>query len=262
MHPTNNSDRGNSNRGNSDRGKLTLREIVRSPGLLAILAAGVILVVGVPYLALQTLPGINNPVTEEASAPTGNPNLGINFEELNNLPEEIAANASVILAQEEPILPETLMDLPEPSGFGLTHPVTEAVETPQPVLSWTLFSPGPYKITVRDQAGMEVVSVQNQTNLSLFLPGRLQPGGIYTWRVTAANSEYEEASFVILTPEQVGLWQNVRRQFPQSHLALGLAAESLGMLTAAEREYQELGKQFPNAEAPARLLGNVLALRE
>ncbi len=54
----------------------------------------------------------------------------------------------------------------------------------------------------------------------------------------------------------------MRKQFKESHLALGLAAEELGMLSTAEREYKELARQFPNAEAPARLLANVLSLRE
>ena len=34
------------------------------------------------------------------------------------------------------------------------------------------------------------------------------------------------------------------------------------MLAVAEREYQALGKAFPQAEAPARLLANVQALRD
>lgn len=247
-------------RNNSNGSKL--EEILRSPGLLAMLVAGILLVIGVPYLALQTLPGVHNPFTGEPAAPPGDPNAGIDFRELETLPEDLAMEASVILSQEEPILPEVLMDVPEPNGFGLTYPVTEAVENPQPVLSWTLFAPGPYRVVVKDRAGTVVANVQNFPNLSILVPARLQPGGIYTWQVTAANGESQEASFVVLTEEQVRLWQNVRSQFPQSHLVLGLTAEHFGLLTAAEREYQELGKQFPNAEAPARLLDNVLALRD
>jgi hypothetical protein len=72
----------------------------------------------------------------------------------------------------------------------------------------------------------------------------------------------QTAQFVVLSLEQTAAWQRVRSQFAQSHLALGLVAEQLGMLSVAEREYQELGRQFPNAEAPARLLENVQALRD
>src|SRR5262249_17857722 len=108
---------------------------------------------------------------------------------------------------------------------------------------------------------MVVASAQNVPR-TIFVAPKLSPGATYTWEVTAANGEKESAQFILLTAEQTASWQRVRSQFSQSHLALGLVAEQLGMLTIAEREYQELGRQFPKAEAPARLLENVQALRD
>jgi hypothetical protein len=230
--------------------------------MIAMLVIGVALVIGVPYLAYQTLPGISNPITGETSEPQGDPNLGIDFQQLATLPEELARSASLILSQEEPTMPEPLFDLPEPTGFALIYPVTETVDTTRPTLSWSLFAPGPYKVEIRDRAGDLVASAPNIPTGVMVLPKELNPGATYYWKVTASNSEYQDASFVVMNTEETGEWQRVRRDFPQSHLALGLAAEHFGLLSTAEREYQALSREFPNAEAPARLLANVLALRD
>jgi hypothetical protein len=237
-------------------------DILKSPMSLAMLVIGAALVLGVPYWALQTLPGISNPVTGEAPAPKGDPNAGINFDELSTLPEELAQSAAVILSQEEGVLPEPLLDLPEASGFGLIYPVTEATDTVQPTLSWTLFAPGPFKIVVKDKAGEVVTTAQNIPNTAMVLPKKLNPGATYSWQVTASNNETQDASFVVMSTENVAELQRARKDFPQSHLALGLLAEHFGLLSTAEREYQALGREFPNAEAPARLLANVTALRD
>lgn len=240
--------------------------ILRSPQLLAILGVGVLVVLGGVYLAMSTFPGllengIPNPITGETEAPKGDPNPGMDFGELNTLPEDFVDDAATILSREEPEMPDPLFDLTEPGGLGLLYPVTESVETPQATLTWTLFAPGPYKVAIKDRTGQVVASAQNVPR-TIFVSPRLIPGATYTWEVTAANGETETAQFVVLTAEQLAGWQRVRAQFAQSHLALGLVAEQLGLLSTAEREYQELARQFPNAEAPARLLQNVQALRE
>lgn len=230
--------------------------------LVAMALGGVALVIGVPYLALRTLPGIANPVTGEEAAPSGNPNAGIDFQELNGLPANLIGGASTILSQEEAVMPLSLADLPEPSGFGLTYPVTEAVESVQPTFTWTAFAPGPYRIVIRDSARIVVASNENVRSAFWVVPAKLERGATYSWEVVASNRESQTASFVVLGEEELADWLRVRNQFKDSHLALGLAAEELGMLSTAEREYQELARQFPNAEAPARLLANVLSLRE
>lgn len=234
----------------------------KSPVLIAMALGGVALVLGVPYLALRTLPGIANPITGETSAPTGNQNAGIDFQELNNLPPNLIAGASTILSQEEAVMPLSLTDLPEANGFGLIFPVTEAVESVQPTFTWTAFAPGPYKIVVRDRDNKVVANNENVRSAFWVIPVKLEQGATYSWQVTAANQESQSASFVVLGMEELGDWLRVRSKFKDSHLALGLAAEELGMLSTAEREYQELARQFPNAEAPGRLLANVLSLRE
>lgn len=240
--------------------------IMRSPQLLGILGLGVLVVFGGVYLALSTFPGIfkngiPNPITGETKASKGDSNAGIDFGELNSLPEDFSDEAATILGREEGEMPEPLSELAQASGVELIYPVTEAVDTPQPTLTWMLFGPGPFKITIKDKAGLVVVTVQNIPR-TFFVSPKLNPGATYTWEVTAANGMTESAQFVVLTAEQIVAWQRFRSQAAQSHLALGLVAEQLGLLTIAEREYQELAHQFPNAEAPARLLENVQALRD
>jgi hypothetical protein len=235
--------------------------VFKSPMLLAMLIAGVALVIGVPYLALQTLPGIANPVTGEVAS-KGNPNLGIDFQELNGLPGDLGPGAATILGQEQGVMPQSLTDLPEANGFGLVYPVTEAVESIQPTFTWTAFARAPYKIVIKDEAKKIVATAQSIPVPSFLIPVKLERDKTYSWEVTAGDGEVQGASFVILSDQDTDDWQMVRKQFKDSPLALGLAAEHLGMLSTAEREYKELARQYPNAEAPARLLANVLSLRE
>jgi hypothetical protein len=235
----------------------------RQPQLVLMTLAGLALVVGVPYFAFRyVLPNAVNPITGEASAPEGDQNAGIDFESLSTLPEEFAQAAGVILQQQEPVMPEPLMELEEPNGIGLIHPVTEVVEGEQPGLSWHAFAQGPYEVAVLDVLNTVVANVRNFPGTSWAVPKKLTRGARYHWRVTAANGEIQTAAFVVLNGEHLTALQQIRRENKDSHLALGLTAEYLGMLTVAEREYTELMRQFPNAEAPARLLDNVLGLRE
>lgn len=242
--------------------KISLAEQFKSPKLLLMLLLGLVLVVGVPYLALRTLPGIVNPLTGDRAAPKGDPNAGMDFSDLANLPPSVAQAASQILAHQEPMFPESLMGLPETTSSALIYPVTEAVESVQPTLSWMVFDNPPFRVTVKDMAGEVVATGRNLSMTYWVVPVKLIPGGVYTWEVTAANGNTEDAAFVVMTTEEMEDWRAVRSKFSSSHLALGLAAEHFGLLTLAEREYEELQREHPRAEAPGRLLGNVLALRD
>jgi hypothetical protein len=239
-----------------------LVEQFKSPQLLIMLLLGIALVIGAPYLALRTLPGVANPVTGETSGSKGDPNPGMDFQILADLPPDVAQSARDILSQEEPVMPESLVGVPEHTGGGLIYPVLEAIETVQPTLSWNVFDAPPYRVAVKNQAGQTVASANNLQNPFWVMNVKLTPGAVYTWTVTAANGNSEEASFVVMTLEEMEDWRRLRSKFGNSHLALGLAAQHYGLLTTAEQEYQELLKEFPRAEAPGRLLANVLALRE
>jgi hypothetical protein len=238
------------------------QEFWRSPLNILMMGLGVALILGAVYFALQTLPGIANPVTGEAAAPKGDPNLGLPLDQLATLPPEIAASAEVILSQEEPQMPEPLLDLPVSTGGGLRYPVAEAVDNVQPGLSWTDFAPGPYKVTVADAAGKVVASVPNIRNLAVLVPTKLEPGQTYSWQVVSVSNETQQAYFTVLPADDAAEWRRLRAEYAEMPLPLGLAAEHFGLLTVAEEQYQALAKALPNAEAPARLYANVLTLRE
>jgi len=237
-----------------------LADFFTSPQLVLMTLAGLLLIVGVPYLAFRSIPGARDFFTPQP--PPVDANKGMDFTILQMLPADLADGVGQILASQEPQMPQPLFDLPEPSGTGLIYPVLEVVEPLQPALSWTDFGPPPYSVTVKNAANQAVASIQSIPLQHWLVPIPLERGGRYTWQVKAGNQDTESASFIVLSDEALAQWRDVQREFKDSHLALGLVAEELGMLTVAEREYKALIKAFPEAEAPSRLLANAQGLRE
>jgi hypothetical protein len=222
--------------------------------------AGVVLIFAVPYFAFRSIPGAREVLAPEPEP--ADPNPGLDFSVLETLPEDLRLSVGLILASQEPRMPQPLIDLTEASGFGLIYPVTETVEPLQVALSWNMFAPPPYTVVLKNAAGRVLANVQSLGALSWLPPVQLERGARYSWEVTSATKEVETASFIVLDQESASLWQEIRREYRDSHLVLGLVAEELGMLTVAEREYQALIRAFPQAEAPARLLANVVAIRD
>lgn len=235
-------------------------DFLSSPQLVLMTLAGIILVLGVPYFAYRSIPGASELFTP-APEPV-DPNLGMDFSIIGNLPEELSQNVGLILAAEEPRIPAPLIELPEASGFGLIYPVSETIEPLQPALSWMNYAPPPYSVQLKNAANQVIARIESIPVFVWLVPVTLERGARYSWQVTAGNGEVETASFIVLDAQTGQEWQEIRRDFKDSHLVLGLVAEEFGLLTVAEREYKELIKAFPNAEGPARLLANVEALRD
>ena len=235
-------------------------DFLTSPQLVLMTLAGLILVFAVPYIAFRTIPGASDVFATEPEPV--DPNPGMDFSIVQNLPPGLAENAAQILASQEPRTPEPLIDVPEASGFGLIYPVSEIVEPLRPALSWTMYAPPPYSVVLKNAANQVIARVEALPNLNWLVPMPLERGATYSWEVTGANRDIETASFIVMDAESAAEWQAVRREYQNLPLVLGLVAEQLGMLSVAEREYQALIKAFPNAEAPARLLANVQALRD
>ena len=237
-----------------------LGDFFSSPQLVLMTVAGLVLILAVPYVAFRSIPGASEVFAPEP--PPVDPNPGMDFSVLQTLPTELAQNVRLILAAQEPQTPQPLIDLPEPSGAGLIYPVMEVVEPLQPALTWTMFAPPPYSVTVKNAANQVVARIESLPTQHWLVPMPLERGAKYSWEVIGGNRDLETATFIVMSNESLAEWQEVRRDFKDSHLVWGLVAEELGMLTVAEREYQALIKQFPNAEAPARLLMNVQSLRD
>ena len=237
-----------------------IADFFTSPQLVLMTLAGLLLIIGVPYLAFRSIPGAG-----ELFAPQPAPvdaNKGMDFTVLQTLPPDLADGVGQILASGEPQMPQSLFDLPAASGTGLVYPVMETVEPLQPALSWTDFGPPPYSVTVKNSANQVIARIESIPLQHWLVPMPLERGGRYTWTVKAGNQDTESASFIVMSEEAVAQWRDVQREFKDSHLVWGLVAEELGMLTVAEREYKALLKAFPEAEAPARLLTNAQGLRD
>ena len=70
------------------------------------------------------------------------------------------------------------------------------------------------------------------------------------------------AVFKVLSAEDLGTIQKVKRQMPGSHLALGVAYESVGLYEEAASEYRALRRANPNSQLARNLLPSVTTARE
>jgi hypothetical protein len=234
-----------------------VRGFFQSPGLVIMTTLGIALAVGVPYMALQSLPD-----TGESANVGQRPDTPIDTSALTGMPRNVSGPIEELLAMEEPAPPQILANVPPPDGIAQIYPVMEAVEAVQPAFSWQPIELGPYAVSVSDDEERVIARVQGLATPSWIVPVPLERGRVYTWRVTAGNGMYEEASFLVLDEESLELMRSVRSSYGQNHLVMGGIAQYLGLLTIAEREYGELLKQYPNSSQAAQLLDNVLALRD
>jgi hypothetical protein len=235
-----------------------IRGFWQSPQLVLVLLAGILIVLAVVYLAMRTIPEGSSDAAVAKSAP----DAPLDRSELDELPDAVASSAQAVVLAEEPELPEILSDVPPASGFALIYPVTETVESTQPAFSWQAVGPPPYSVVITGDRREQVTRAQGLPNPIWVVPAPLERGRRYTWQMTAGDGTSEQASFKILGQNEAVLWQGIRSRYANSDLTLGAVAQSLGMLTIAEREFEELVKANPNSEHAGRLLDNVLALRE
>lgn len=235
----------------------SVRQLLRSPQVLLMLAAGLALVIGVPYAAWRMMPGSGGDASEKAKADT------LDLSEVESLPQALAITAREILEAPQPAMPEPLADLPPAVGLSPLYPVSEVVESIRPTLTWDPGDvPPPFTVVLRNAAGEVLLRVPNIVNPVLVLPMDLRRGERYSWELTFTNGATEEASFAVMDEGDLELWQNVRSQYPNSHLVLGLMAQHLGLMSVAENEFQQLVEANPNSQQAARLLENVVALRQ
>jgi hypothetical protein len=238
---------------------VAVRQFLRSPQLLLMLAAGLALVIGVPYAAWRMMPGSGRDADRESKAKADT----LDVSDLESLPQALAISAREILDAPQPAMPEALVDLAPPIGLSPLYPVSEVIESTRPTLTWDPGDvPPPFTVVLRNAAGEVVVRVPNIANPVLVLPKELERGARYTWELTFSNGATEEASFVVMDDGDLELWQNVRSQYPNSHLVLGLMAQHFGLMSVAENEFQQLAEANPGSQQAARLLENVIALRQ
>jgi len=142
--------------------------------------------------------------------------------------------------------------------FKLTYPSRTVIVTDRPALKWERASgASSYRVYVSDQAGHEVAGSEElpPERTQWILPKPLKRGEIYVWSVVAIVDGKEIVSRGPSSPEmkfQVlparSLQQLNQLHKTRSRLALGVFYTRVGMISEAEREFQELARLNPNSK--------------
>jgi anti-sigma factor RsiW len=154
--------------------------------------------------------------------------------------------------------------------FALVSPVGIVMQKERPNFRWRpLAGAATYIVQVFDSSFTKVMASPPLTVTEWTASGPLQRGRIYSWQVVARVDGKEvmspeppapEAKFKVLEQSQVSELDRVKRDYPKSHLALGTAYASVGLLDEAEREFRALVIANPKSPAAQRLLNRIQAL--
>ena len=166
--------------------------------------------------------------------------------------EELADKSSVLLGGRVEGLP-----------FELIGPIARVLPDNQPTFRWRpLEGATGYIVSVLDAQLDEVETSDTLTVLEWRVPRKLN-GGIYSWQVTAIKDGQRivsptmpapQAKFKILEANKVAELARARRDFPESHLALGIVLTRAGLLEDARREFEILQKENPGSPLVKKLL--------
>ncbi len=153
-------------------------------------------------------------------------------------------------------------DVP-PTAPKQIAPVEKVLITEKPAFTWAAVDLAEsYRVRVYDKSGNLIVDqVVEDTS---FVPSTALPRGkAYSWRVGVRFSETDgwtesaASGFAVISAEDYGVINRVRRDFAGSHLAMGAAYESAGLYEEAIAEYKALRRANPNSELANRLLDGV-----
>jgi hypothetical protein len=207
------------------------------------------------------------------------------LDELDESTQRIVKNA---LAGEPLARPRVLDELSSPriellgeqsdeNTFQLIGPLGKIITEARPTLRWKrLNGATSYVVSVFDSKFNLVtrsapLSEPPQSSQPAWtVPVPLRRGQNYFWEVTAVKEGKEvvvpvapapRAQFRILESEKLGALQNLKRQKPTSHLALGLTYARLGLIREAEGEFQQLLKENPDSAVAKKLLRAVQSWR-
>ena len=150
--------------------------------------------------------------------------------------------------------------VPPPSAAKLVSPVGRVVVTSTPTFDWSAVDlADAYRLRVFDEDGNLLIEETADGN-SLSVARPLVRGELYMWRIGVRFSEYDSwaesasGTFYVLSADDYASIQNVKRQLPGSHLALGAAYERCGLYDEAASEYRALRRQNPNSALARELL--------
>ncbi len=157
-------------------------------------------------------------------------------------------------------------------SFRLLYPARRVLIGDRPVFKWeSLAGATTYRVYVLDAKGSEVTKSEelkpSETQWTAKAP--LKRGEVFSWVVTAVIEGKEivspaasapEMKFAVLSVKDVEELNQLKKS--RSHLALGVFYARVGLLTEAEREFQQLVKLNPQSQLPSKLLRSVRSMRE
>ena len=151
--------------------------------------------------------------------------------------------------------------------FKLISPSRAVIVSDRPALKWERVSgASSYRVYVNDAAGHEMARSEElpSERTEWLLPTPLKRGEIYGWKVVAIVDGKEIASpgpsasktkFQVLSAEN--LQQLTQLKKTGSNLALGVFYSREGMVSVAEREFQNLVRENPGSVVAKKLLAGV-----
>jgi len=181
----------------------------------------------------------------------------LNATELDRLPDSLRAGAKEAIGGIS--RPASLKGLEASADATLEYPRSEVVEETQPALRWKPFGET-YDVSLSDARGL--ISRRGGLKDTRWTPpSPLIRDRVYTWEVESRGVKHR-ATFRVLGAPQEQQLQKVRSEHGSSHLVMGAVSEDLGLLTAAEQQFQAMAKEKGQAQQAEKLLTRVEALRK
>lgn len=187
-------------------------------------------------------------------------NEALSATELDALPDSVRTGAKEAI--EGSGRPASLRGLEPNSDATIEYPRSEVIEETQPVLKWQAFAlPGDsYDISLSDARGL--LSRRAGISETQWTPSSpLLRDHIYTVEVASGGVKHR-ATFKVLSSKQEQDLQSIRAAHGTSHLVMGAVSEDLGLLTAAQQQFEAMAKEGGKTQQAAKLLERVEALRK
>lgn len=199
----------------------------------------------------STIPVQNSPLIDAALSTT----------ELDTLPDSLREGAKeAITAGESAPRPAALKGLESNGDSTLEYPYSEVVAETQPVMRWKTFGDS-YTVSLYDSRHGLIARRGSLKETSWTPPSALVRDRIYTWEVESGSQKHR-GTFKVLGASQEKDLEKVRAEHGSSHLAMGAASEELGLLTAAEQQFEAMAKEKGKSQQAEKLLRQVEAFRK
>jgi len=238
-----------------------LRSFFASPRIAAITMAAIAIAILSPLVLVKRTETARREFAENlrSNGPSQIPGLAAqDTAELDALPSSIRGGALATLNAPPSERPAALLGLPPNADAKVEYPVSEVVEETQPELRWRPFATS-YLVSVYDSQHRMVAASLMLSDTHWRVPAQLERGARYTWEVQAGGMTHV-ASFRVLGQRDSEELARVRATNP-GPLALGAAAESLGLLSLAQQEFLMLSKNGSQSQQGAILLDRITSIR-